>query len=554
MSLSPELRPALASRVLTADLLRLATPEKALEHFLTALRAHLGADAAWLHAAPTASPRTAVQGRAELYDEALSARFAGQERPEVPRRLLLAPLRVAGRRTGVIGVARAEGEFELGQGRTLNKLVPVLGEDLARREEDQVRRVLERIHEKILARLRPRDLAYQILDGLAQLVHYDHSAAIFLYDPKLDVLRLDAEKVAWTKGKSAFIGHEVPLHAGLAEILRRPEGLYRYTEGAADPATASLFAALDAYHRGASSPTPTSSLYAPLLAGGDLVGVLKLAARRRLPFEDRDVEIVRRFLPAAGAALSNAQANVSLEDRAVSAELRAGLVTLARAVAHDVNGAVATISLLAEQARAEVEAGQVDPELLHDDLDGILEKAALCRRIFSNMLRLGSERMGAGPVDVNLLVQEVQPLLQAQIGGRPIELALALADALPVVRSSRLHLERILWNLVTNAIEALADGGGRIEVSTRAEAGGEVALVVADDGPGIPQERLGKVQEPFFTTKPNGHGLGLSICRSLAWQLGGSLQLASAAGAGTRAEVRLPLAAPLALRAAEVGP
>ncbi|HEX4954924.1 MAG TPA: ATP-binding protein [Thermoanaerobaculia bacterium] len=542
------LKPSVFQRVVESDLRRLATAEKAIHFFLESCAGYLGADAAflWHRRGEDGSPaRLASVGRSELADLDLLAAFAAEERPVVPRSVLLSPLRVAGERVGVLAVARAEGEFQLGQGRVLNRLVPVLGADLERREEEQASRVLDRIREKIVGQLRPRDLAYQILDGLEQLVHYDHSAALFTFDSQAGTLRLDAEKVAWTKSKSAFIGHEVPVTEELVQTLAAATELVVQPAAAEGEALERVLAPFERYSQGAGIPRARTSLYAPLWGDGSLLGLLKIAAWRRPAFGARDASVVARFLPAVEVALRNVRVNLGLEDRAVEAELKAGLVTLAHAVAHDVNGALASIVLLAEQAREEVQAGVAEPTRLAEDLAGVLDKATLARRIFSNMLRMASRRVGAGPVDVNQLVSEVLPLLEAQVGARPIALELALAETVPVVRSSRSHLERILWNLVTNAIESFESRPGRISLATAPIDGYGVALLVADDGPGIAPEVLAKVQEPFFSTKPGGRGLGLSICRSLAWHLGGSLHLDSAPGRGTVAEVRLPLAGPV---------
>ncbi len=542
------LKPSVFQRVVESDLRRLATAEKAVYSFLDACAGYLGADAAflWHRRGEDGSPaRLTSVGRGELANLDLLAAFAAEERPAVPRSLLLSPLRVAGERAGVLGVAKAEGEFQLGQGRVLNRLVPVLGADLERREEEQASRVLDRIREKIVGQLRPRDLAYQILDGLEQLVHYDHSAALFTSDTQAGTLRLDAEKVAWTKSKSAFIGHEVPVTEELVRTLSGcSELVVLPAAGPQGEALARALAPFESYSQGAGIPQVRTSLYAPLWVDGSLLGLLKIAAWRRPAFSPRDASVVARFLPAVQLALRNVRVNLGLEGRALEAELKAGLVTLAHAVAHDVNGALASIVLLAEQAGEELLAGTAQPIALAEDLAGILDRATLARRIFSNMLRMASRRVGAGPVDVNQLVSEVLPLLEAQVGARPIVLELALAESVPVVRSSRSHLERILWNLVTNAIEAFESRPGRISLATAPIDGYGVALQVADDGPGIAPEVLAKVQEPFFSTKPGGRGLGLSICRSLAWHLGGSLHLDSAPGRGTVAEVRLPLAAP----------
>jgi signal transduction histidine kinase len=260
----------------------------------------------------------------------------------------------------------------------------------------------------------------------------------------------------------------------------------------------------------------------------------------RLPFDRRDREVVERFLPAAAVSLRNVHLKQSLEDQAMQAEMRASLVTLARAVAHDVNNAIGSILPLAGQAREDLQDGYVDPEGLIQDLDVIVEKAALCKRIFANMLKAGSERAGAGPVDVNQLVREALPMLEAQAAPRGIVVEVDLTEELPAVRFSKSHMERILWNLATNAIEAMKDAGGRVVITTRSINDSNALLSVADDGPGIPSEIRDKVQEPFFTTKRKGTGLGLSLCRAMAWQYGGNLEIESSPSMGTKVRVTLP--------------
>jgi signal transduction histidine kinase len=145
-------------------------------------------------------------------------------------------------------------------------------------------------------------------------------------------------------------------------------------------------------------------------------------------------------------------------------------------------------------------------------------------------------------VDVNQVVRETVPFFQGAAGRRGIETVLDLEERLPPVRFSRNDLQHIVLNLVNNALEAMGEQGSRVVISTRRIGDGEARLGVTDDGPGIPSDLLDKVQEPFFSTRHGGVGLGLAICRSLAWQNGGGLEIASAAGAGTRVEVELRLA------------
>jgi signal transduction histidine kinase len=514
---------------------RLGPLYKVYQHFIGSVAGHLEADAVWLHrwGRGGGADQSFLVGDEGLRDPVLVEAFVRQERPRVPRSMILSPLRVHARRVGIVGTARRGREFNRAAVRTFTHLTTILESELARREEEHLNRVLDRIKEKVITELRPQDLAYQILDGLYELLHYDHSAALLTYEESPGALRVGAEKIAWVKSKSGRIGYEIPVGSDLLRgFRRRPEPVVLAGDDTLHPL-------LD-YHRGRGSPPAESILVAPLFFDRELLGLLKIAATTRGAFVGKDREVVERFSPAAAVSLRNAQVKVSLEQQAMAAELRASLVTLARAVAHDVNNAIGAILPLAEQAREDLAAGTVDPDSLGQDLGVIIEKAHLCKRIFSNMLRTGAERPGGGEVDLNTLVHEMMPLLEAQAAPRTVALRAELAEGLPAVRFSRLHLERVLWNLVTNAMEALAEKGGRVTISTSSLPGAQVLLLVRDDGPGLPAEHLSRVGEPFFSTKPNGTGLGLAICRALVRQYGATLDLGIAAGGGT--EVRVALA------------
>jgi signal transduction histidine kinase len=117
-----------------------------------------------------------------------------------------------------------------------------------------------------------------------------------------------------------------------------------------------------------------------------------------------------------------------------------------------------------------------------------------------------------------------------------------MSDDVPAVACSQSDLEQVLLNLLTNAREATPHGG-RIVVTVRS-ADRAVNIAIADTGGGISRENLPRVLEPFFTTKPHGNGLGLSICRSVLWEVDGTLVIQSEPGNGTRVDVVIPQAIP----------
>jgi signal transduction histidine kinase len=537
----------LFAQVLESNLQGIGPARKLYGHFADAVLLRLGAECSWVMG-DDAEVRV-VRGDYTLCDFPRAAAFLRDERLPTTRTVVMARVTVHGRQVAVVGVARRERELGQSSRRTLDRLCGVLAQELARREEARLTKVFDRIRGKIVSELRPRDLAYQILDSLHQLVDYDHSSAFLTYDAAGEVFRIEAEKMVWTKGKSAFVGHEIPAADLVAALGDRP-GIRRLDAGSgagagSDTGADPLWEALT-YHRGQGIPVPTSLICAPLFFAGEFLGLLKIAAWKRRPFDPWDVSVVERFLPAAAVSIRNARLNMSLERQAIQAELKASLVTLASAVAHDVNNAVGTILPLVQQVRAELREGHADAATLDRDLDLVIEKARLCQRIFGNMLRVArGGRPGDGPVDVNQVVRETIPFFQGAAERRGVETVLDLEEGLPPVRFSRHDLHHIVLNLVNNALEAMGETGSRVTISTRWVGDGEARLIVADDGPGIPPDLLDKVQEPFFSTKRGGVGLGLAICRSLAWQNGGGLEIASAAGtavSGTRVEVELRLA------------
>ncbi len=572
-------------RALESNLRQLGPVHKLQAHLLDAVRLRLEAECAGLVFGPYGGGGGLTRGAEALWNGESATAFLRREGPALPATAVLTPL-VRGRRLlGVLGAVRRERPFGRSARRTLERLADVLAVELSRREEERQTRVLNRIREKIVSELRPRDLAYQILDGLHQLVDYDHSSAFLTYDPGASALRIEAEKIVWTKAKSASVGRELAVSPAEVEALRQGPAVHTFTgsdradnaagsagaagaDNAVGDRTVDVFRRLLEHHQGGAAPAVSSLLTAPLFFGDVFLGLLEIAAWRRPPFDADDLGVVERFLPAAAVSIRNARVNLLLERQAVEAEVKASLVTLARAVAHDVNNAVGSILPLAQQMQADLQQGELRPEVLQRDLATIVDNARLCQRIFTNMLRAGGGNpANDGPVDLGQAVREALAFLQGRAERSGVDLVLDLPADLPTVRCcSRQDLQHVVHNLVTNALDAL-EHGGRVTLAARrarddgegrndgsagvpgvagaAGAAGEadaeeVVLTIADDGPGIAPELLGKVQEPFFTTRTGGTGLGLAICRALVWKNGGTFEIDSPPGGGARATLRLP--------------
>ncbi len=143
--------------------------------------------------------------------------------------------------------------------------------------------------------------------------------------------------------------------------------------------------------------------------------------------------------------------------------------------------------------------------------------------------------------DLNGIIDRTLSILNSQILKKNIGVELSLDRKLPALTADKKLLQQLIWNLILNALQAM-DPGGRLSVST-VRTDTSVIVLVRDTGRGIPEHELMNVFKPFFTTKHQGTGLGLTISRRIVEQHRGSLALESVENAGTTCTVQLPLIA-----------
>jgi signal transduction histidine kinase len=122
---------------------------------------------------------------------------------------------------------------------------------------------------------------------------------------------------------------------------------------------------------------------------------------------------------------------------------------------------------------------------------------------------------------------------------KSIEVSFDVPPELPAIRGGQGDLTQLFLNIFTNARDAMPDGGElRIAVELNDDL---VNVSVKDTGCGVPHDRIEKIAEPFYTTKADGNGLGLSICRSVLYDIGGDMRMESEEGKGTRVLLTLPV-------------
>ena len=145
-------------------------------------------------------------------------------------------------------------------------------------------------------------------------------------------------------------------------------------------------------------------------------------------------------------------------------------------------------------------------------------------------------------VDVNGIIQELLTLLKCEADRCSVAMRTELAAELPKIMVDRVQLQQVFMNLVLNAIEAMKDSGGELTVKSQLQ-DGQLQFSVSDTGVGLPTEKMEQIFSAFFTTKPQGSGMGLAISRSIVESHGGRLWAAANDGRGATFHFTLPTAA-----------
>jgi signal transduction histidine kinase len=243
-----------------------------------------------------------------------------------------------------------------------------------------------------------------------------------------------------------------------------------------------------------------------------------------------------------------------LEHRRVELELRhqrevlyqseklTALGRLVAGVAHEMNNPLGIISSRIELMLAEAE-GQSFPAQHLEDLKvlhrNVLRVAGVAQALRSFARQSTGDRR---PVSLNTVVEETLLLAGKPMSTDNLRITTALDPTLPSVLGNANALQQVLLNLLTNAREAMPDGG-EIHIATGpdAERPGRLRLVVTDTGPGIPASDLPHLFEPFYTTKPSGTGLGLAVSYGIVQDHLGTIDVQSTPGQGATFILSFPI-------------
>jgi signal transduction histidine kinase len=226
----------------------------------------------------------------------------------------------------------------------------------------------------------------------------------------------------------------------------------------------------------------------------------------------------------------------------------ASIGRLAAGVAHEINNPLAIINEKAGLVKDLISytgSCPADTRII-GLIDSVLSSVERCGTITKRLLSF-ARHMEVNIESINLgkVIDDVLGFLHKEAEYRNITVNLDIAPNIPEFRSDRGKLQQIFLNIVNNAFTAM-DVGGRLDISVRLDDKKCITAKISDNGCGMSEEDLGKIYEPFFSTKTKtgGTGLGLSITYGLVQELGGKIQVTSKKGSGTTFTVSLPLEPP----------
>ena len=281
-----------------------------------------------------------------------------------------------------------------------------------------------------------------------------------------------------------------------------------------------------------------------------------VAAREELLGEIREFnEILTKRVAETRNELQ--RANTMLVEARIQTERSeklAALGELSAVVAHELGNPLNSIS-----GHLQLLLKEADPNADHRHLTIIRSEIDRMVTIIQHILESTRLQVESAPVDLNQLIRDIQKLIAPGLSDKRIVLKTDLGEQLPCVAGDLRALHGMIFNLVTNAIQAMPAGGElsvksfqpvneRVEgvVIIQGDASlkkGTVRLKLSDTGQGIPSDRLTKIFEPFFTTRQNmgGTGLGLAICHRVVSSVGGRMVVQSVVGQGSCFAIDLPI-------------
>jgi len=286
----------------------------------------------------------------------------------------------------------------------------------------------------------------------------------------------------------------------------------------------------------------TTILDLPITLQQHLVGIIRVFFSEKKKFSPEDVDFLVAITRQCACALERArlfeEQQIRYEQLVVQTERLSALGKMAAGIAHEINNPLGGILLFSTSVRKEIKKDGPVKKCL----DIIIRETIRCRDIIQNLLEFAREKQPQkAPTGINSVLERSLGLLENLFLVNRIKLHRNLQPKLPDCFVDENQIEQVFLNLLLNAVEAIGQNG-LITVRTRFNPDFNcIVTEVEDTGCGIPHEILPKIFDPYFSTKPLGSGLGLSMTYGIIKSHGGELKAFSSQGEGTRFIVELPI-------------
>ncbi|HEX2720914.1 MAG TPA: ATP-binding protein, partial [Candidatus Deferrimicrobium sp.] len=323
----------------------------------------------------------------------------------------------------------------------------------------------------------------------------------------------------------------------------------RTESGCGDPAKA----ADTAPRGGFCGSHPASFAAVPLVVKGEARGAIYVDNLfQGRPITEEDIQLLTMFASNACLAMENASLYESLQgaldtvrttqDQLMQSEKLMALGEMAAKIAHEIKNPLTAIGGFARRIASPKPGGGTPPVERYARI--ILKEVERLERIINETLYFSRERIPAfRVVHLNAEIRDVLLMFREEFEEARISAVVDLSPELPSISADPDQIRQVVWNLVSNAIQAMG-GSGLLTVATHlanpAEGTG-VVLEVSDTGGGIPRDVVQNIFNPFFTTKAKGTGLGLPIVHAIVEKHGGTIHLDNREGVGVAFSIFLPL-------------
>jgi PAS domain S-box-containing protein len=239
------------------------------------------------------------------------------------------------------------------------------------------------------------------------------------------------------------------------------------------------------------------------------------------------------------------EARLEAQNKLAHANRVATIGQLTASIAHEVNQPVGALVTNAHAALRLLRAQPPDPDHVCEALDDIIKDGRRVSDVIDRIRAMVKRKpMRREPLDLNEVITETVALTRGEMLRNRIALETQLASDLPQIRGDRVQIQQVIMNLVMNGVEAMSTvdiSTRRLQIGTGADPGNIVQVTICDSGPPLAPECIERFFEAFYSTKPSGTGIGLSICRSIVEAHDGTIWATANSDKGVTFHVSLPI-------------